>query len=89
MRIPREHIILEHRRQEELRDQATAMVEYNKQFDLKVRGHFQQYIHTKSALQTKWEQTTDKTIQRNAVKRQVDGLLQQKTYSLKERRDRY
>ena len=33
---PREYLILERRKQEELREEANAMVNYNKQFDLKV-----------------------------------------------------
>ena len=44
MRLPREQIILENRRQEELRDEATAMVEYNKQFDLKVLEPISHYV---------------------------------------------
>lgn len=37
LRRPREHLILERRKQEELREEANAIVSYNKQFDLKVR----------------------------------------------------
>ena len=33
---PREYLILERRKQEELREEANAIVNYNKQFDLKV-----------------------------------------------------
>ena len=33
---PKEHLILERRKQEELREEANAVVSYNKQFDLKV-----------------------------------------------------
>ena len=39
-------------------------------------------------LQTTWERTTDKKIQRNMVQRRVQGLLQQREYSLEERRDK-
>lgn len=70
---PREYLILERRKQEELREEANAMVNYNKQFDLK----------------TSWERTTDKKIQRNTIQRRMEGLLRQQQYSLEERRDRY
>ena len=36
--LPKEHLILERRKQEELREEANAVVTYNKQFDLKVNG---------------------------------------------------
>ena len=42
MRRPREHLILERRKQEELREEATAIVNYNKQFDLKVENNYTQ-----------------------------------------------
>ena len=35
---PLEHLILERRKKEELRDEANAMVQYTKQFDLKVNS---------------------------------------------------
>lgn len=38
-------------------------------------------------LQTKWEQTTDKKIQRNTIHRRMESLLRQQKYSLEERRD--
>lgn len=72
LRRPREHLILERRKQEELREEANSMVHYNKQFDLK----------------TSWERTTDKKIQLNTVQRRMEGLLQQQQYSLEERRDK-
>jgi hypothetical protein len=69
---PKEHLILERRKQEELREEANAVVSYNKQFDLK----------------TTWERSTDKKIERNTVQRRVRDLLQQREYSLQERRDK-
>ena len=36
LKKPREYLILERRKQEEMRDEVNAMVAYNKQFDLKV-----------------------------------------------------
>ena len=69
---PREYLILERRKQEEIREEANAMVNYNKQFDLK----------------TTWERTTDKKIQRNTIQRRVESLLRQQQYSLEERRER-
>ncbi|XP_065910618.1 cilia- and flagella-associated protein 53-like [Dysidea avara] len=69
---PREYLILERRKQEELRNEANAMVQYTKQFDLK----------------TTWEMATDKKIQKNTIKRRVENLLQKEKYSLEERRDK-
>ena len=43
MKKPKEYLILERRRQEEAREEADAMVSYNKQFDLRVRTDT--YIH--------------------------------------------
>jgi hypothetical protein len=63
---------LERRKQEELREEANAVVTYNKQFDLK----------------TSWERSTDKKIERNTVQRRVKELLQHRDYSLQERRDK-
>lgn len=69
---PLEYLILERRKQEELRNEANSLVHYTKQFDLK----------------TTWEMQTDKKIQRNAIKRRVEGLLEKEKYSLEERRDK-
>lgn len=69
---PREHLILERRKQDELREEAAAIVNYNKKYDLK----------------TTWERMTDKRIQRNTVKRKMEAILQKHTYSLEERRDK-
>lgn len=69
---PLEYLILERRKQEELRDEANALVHYTKQFDLK----------------TTWEMETDKKIQRNTIKRRVESLLEREKYSLEERRDK-
>ena len=38
--------------------------------------------------QTTWERSTDRKIERNTVQRRVEGLLQQREYSLQERRDK-
>jgi len=43
LKNPKEYLILERRRQEEAREEADAMVSYNKQFDLRVRTDT--YIH--------------------------------------------
>ena len=39
-------------------------------------------------LQTAWERTTDKKIERNTVQRRMESLLRQQQYSLEERRDK-
>ena len=44
---PREYLILERRKQEELREEANAMVNYNKQFDLKVCAPIARYPTSK------------------------------------------
>ena len=38
--------------------------------------------------QTKWEQATDKKIERNTVQRRMEGLLRKQQYSLEERREK-
>ncbi|XP_066274007.1 cilia- and flagella-associated protein 53-like [Branchiostoma lanceolatum] len=69
---PAEHLILERRRQEDLRDEAVAITNYNKMCDLK----------------NDWERITDKRIQKNTVTRRVQGLLQQEKFSLEDRRQK-
>lgn len=39
--------------------------------------------------QTKWEQTTDKKIERNTVQRRMEGLLRKQQFSLEERREKW
>lgn len=87
---PLEYLILERRKQEELRDEANALVHYTKQFDLKVSRYKIRVpvINTEAALQTTWEMETDKKIQRNTIKRRVESLLEREKYSLEERRDK-
>ena len=70
-RLPPEHLILERRKQEELRDQALSQVTSQKQYDMK----------------TTWEQQTDKRIQRNRVKRVVGEYQRQQEHTLEERRE--
>ena len=41
-----------------------------------------------SHTQTKWEQATDKKIERNTVQRRMEGLLRKQQYSLEERREK-
>ena len=38
---PRDHLILERRRQDELREEVNTIIKYSKQFDLKVHNKFQ------------------------------------------------
>ncbi|XP_003389146.1 PREDICTED: cilia- and flagella-associated protein 53-like [Amphimedon queenslandica] len=71
-KLPKEHLILETRKQHKLREEAEAIVSYNKQFDLK----------------TTWENETDAKLKRNTIKRRVEHLMQQRQYSLEERRDK-
>ncbi|XP_064390856.1 cilia- and flagella-associated protein 53-like [Halichondria panicea] len=68
---PRDHLILERRRQDELREEVNTIIKYSKQFDLK----------------TKWVETTDKKIQKNTIQRRMESLLKQQQFSLEERRD--
>eukprot|EP00731_Ephydatia_muelleri_P034004 Em0044g24a len=69
---PKEFLILERRKKEELRDAADTIVHYNKHFDLR----------------TKWEQSTDKKIETGTIKRRVESLLKQQQLSVEERRDK-
>ena len=71
-RLPPEHLILERRRQEELRDQALAQVTSQKEYDIK----------------TTWEQQTDKKIQTNRVKRVVGEFQRQQEHTLEERKEK-
>ncbi|KAI6656789.1 Coiled-coil domain-containing protein 11-like [Oopsacas minuta] len=70
-RLPPEHLILERRRQEGLRDQALAQVTSQQEYDIK----------------TTWEQQTDKRIQTNRVKRVVGELQRQQEHTLEERKE--
>ncbi|XP_076801276.1 cilia- and flagella-associated protein 53-like isoform X1 [Clavelina lepadiformis] len=67
-----EHILLERRKQEDLREEAIQITKYNKMFDLK----------------NDWERTTDKSIQKNTVQRRVRDLMEQSKLHLDERRQR-
>lgn len=71
LRRPKEHLILERRRQDEMRDETLFQVSSQKQFEMK----------------TTWEQQTDKIIQRNKVKRIVGELQRQQEFTLEERRE--
>ena len=71
-RLPPEHLILERRRQEELRDQALSQVTSQKEYDIK----------------TTWEQQTDKRIQINRVKRVVGEFQRQQEHTLEERKEK-
>lgn len=69
---PVEHLILETRRKDELREQAIAETKYQKQCDLK----------------SEWEKATDKRIKSNTISRRVEKLMQRGTFSLEDRRER-
>lgn len=40
-------------------------------------------------MQTTWERETDAKLKKNTIKRRVEHLMQQRQYSLEERRDKY
>ena len=44
--------------------------------------------HSHAHTQTKWEQSTDKKIERNTVQRRMEGLLRKQQFSLEERREK-
>lgn len=69
---PVEHLILETRRKDELREQAIAETKYQKSCDLK----------------SEWEKATDKRIKSNTIVRRVEKLMQRGTFSLEDRRER-
>lgn len=69
---PVEHLILETRRKDELREQAIAETKYQKHCDLK----------------SEWEKATDKRIKSNTIARRVEKLMQRGTFSLEDRRER-
>lgn len=69
---PVEHLILETRRKDELREQAIAETKYQKHCDLK----------------SEWEKATDKRIKSNTITRRVEKLMQRGTFSLEDRRER-
>lgn len=71
-RRPVEHLILETRRKDELREQAIAETKYQKQCDLK----------------SEWEKATDRRIKSNTIHRRVEKLMQRGTFSLEDRRER-
>ncbi|NP_001171797.1 coiled-coil domain-containing protein 11-like [Saccoglossus kowalevskii] len=71
-RFPPDHLILERRKQDDMREEAESLVRYNKMYDLK----------------NDWESTTDRRIQQNTVKRKVKNMLQQEEFSLEDRRQR-
>ena len=45
--------------------------------------------HSHAHTQTKWEQSTDKKIERNTVQRRMEGLLRKQQFSLEERREKW
>nr|XP_004226085.1 cilia- and flagella-associated protein 53 [Ciona intestinalis] len=67
-----EHLLLERRRQEDLREEAILITKYNKMFDLK----------------NDWERITDRSIQKNTVQRRVKDLMEQRKLELDERRQK-
>nr|CAB3228135.1 coiled-coil domain-containing protein 11-like [Phallusia mammillata] len=67
-----EHLILERRRQEDLREEAIQITKYNKMFDLK----------------NDWERITDRSIQKNTIQRRVKEIMDQGKLDLDERRQR-
>lgn len=69
---PPEHLILERRRKEDLREEAIQITKYNKMFDLK----------------NDWERITDRSIQKNTVQRRVKELISRKGLELDGRREK-
>jgi len=69
---PPEHLILERRRVEDLREKSIIETKYNEKCDLK----------------SAWERATDKQIQKNVIKRQMKIHLQKDRINLEERRQR-
>lgn len=67
-----EQLILDRRRQEEMREQAEQMTKHNKFSDIK----------------NDWEKWTDRKIELNTVKRKVQSLLQANQFAVEERRER-
>ncbi|XP_033120667.1 cilia- and flagella-associated protein 53-like [Anneissia japonica] len=69
---PPDHLILERRRKDDLREEAESITRYNKLCDMK----------------NDWEKITDVRIQKNTVKGRVNNLLQQQEFKLEDRRER-
>ena len=69
---PAEHLILERRRIEDLREQSIADTKFNKQ----------------SYLRSQWEKSTDKQIQKNSVKREMEKHFSLENMVLEKRRER-
>ncbi|XP_071952788.1 cilia- and flagella-associated protein 53-like [Antedon mediterranea] len=69
---PTDHLILERRRKDDLREEAESITKYNKLCDLK----------------NDWERITDKRIQNNTVTGRVNCLLQKEEFALEDRRER-
>jgi len=69
---PADHLILERRRVEDLREQSIADSKYNKQCDLK----------------SAWERATDKRIRKNLIDREMQGYFQKESMKLEMRREK-
>ncbi|XP_071845360.1 cilia- and flagella-associated protein 53-like [Apostichopus japonicus] len=69
---PPDHLILERRKRDDMREEAVAVTKYNALCDLK----------------NDWEQITDRRILQNTVKRRVKGLLQNEEFALEDRRQK-
>ncbi|XP_013385627.1 cilia- and flagella-associated protein 53-like [Lingula anatina] len=69
---PPEHLILERRKKEEMREEALHQTKYNEFCDLK----------------NDWERWTDRRIQINTVKRKVAGLMQAEQFGIEDRREK-
>jgi len=69
---PAEHLILERRRIEDLRERSIAESKYNKQCDLR----------------SAWERTTDKRIIKNSIKREILNYVQRENITLEQRREK-
>lgn len=69
---PPDHLILERRKRDDMREEAEAVTKYNALCDLK----------------NDWEQITDRRIQQNTIKRRVKGLLQNEEFALEDRKQR-
>jgi len=71
-KVPAEHLILERRRVEDLREKSIADTKNNKE----------------AFLRSQWEKTTDRQIQKNRIKREVEKHISYTDMILEKRRDK-
>ena len=70
---PPDYLILQRRKEEEQRQNALNMTDYNKTNDLK----------------NEWERVTDRKIQSNTVQRRMKNMLQSHEFAVEARREKY